>query len=547
MYVHRYLSSSDGHHKREKNPASAWFSGSTEDLRPYVYPKESPMLNQPTHGVRRLAVRPARVFVLVLGCLLILPAVGLLLGGGVLGVAAVVARDDDGYFDATIELATNTAAVTAEEVDLISEPGSPDWIIDALDVDIRLRVTGNDAGDDLFVGIARERDVDRYLAGTAHAEIRDVDGRTPTYRIRSGDGVVGPPGDQEFWVATASGVGTQEVFWEAQTGRWAAVVMNTDGSPGVVADVNVGAKSGIVVGLSIALLAIGTVLSAAAVALIVSGAKSSGPPSPPATTQHATTPVDAGVTSTDRAHPVSLTAGLDPELSRAMWLVKWLLAIPHFIVLTFLWIAFVVLTVVAGIAILFTGRYPRGIFDFNVGVLRWSWRVQFYAWSGGIGTDTYPPFSLNAEPADLAQLDVVYPEQLNRPLVLVKWLLAIPHLVIVGLLVGTTVRWPDTFLADIAGGVGLLGVLTLLTGLILLITNEYPRSLFDMIVGLNRWIYRVVAYVALMTDDYPPFRLDQGGSEPAFPNPPPPPPQGHDASDPIDLRSPTESEAPQMA
>jgi Domain of unknown function (DUF4389) len=200
--------------------------------------------------------------------------------------------------------------------------------------------------------------------------------------------------------------------------------------------------------------------------------------------------------------------------------VKWLLAIPHFIVLAFLWIAFVVLSVVAFFAILFTARYPRGIFEFNLGVLRWTWRVAFYSY-GALGTDRYPPFTLGAAPDYPATLDVAYPGELSRGLVLVKWwLLAIPHYLILGVLLGGGwFAWGGDWDGggDDGWGVspGLIGLLVLFAGVALLFTTRYPRGIFDFVLGLDRWVARVVAYAGLMTDAYPPFRLDQGGEEKA--------------------------------
>lgn len=213
--------------------------------------------------------------------------------------------------------------------------------------------------------------------------------------------------------------------------------------------------------------------------------------------------------------PVHVSGRLDPELSRGMWLVKWLLLIPHLVVLALLWAAFVVLSVVALVAILVTGRYPQALFGFNLGVLRWGWRVVFYGY-GVAATDRYPPFTLKDVPDYPARLDIERPERLSRPKALVKWwLLAIPHYLVVVLLVGagrTTFAGTDAATAGVFG-LGLIGVLVLIAVVALLFTGRYPAGIFDAVMGMNRWVLRVVAYAALMTDAYPPFRLDQGGDE----------------------------------
>jgi Domain of unknown function (DUF4389) len=227
--------------------------------------------------------------------------------------------------------------------------------------------------------------------------------------------------------------------------------------------------------------------------------------------------------------PIAVRGRMEEPLSRWLWLVKWLLLIPHYIVLAFLWLAFVVVTVIAFFAILFTARYPRALFGFNLGVLRWSWRVSYYGYSA-LGTDRYPPFSLGEEPGYPARLDIAYPQRLSRGLVLVKWwLLAIPHYLVLGVLVGGTSYTITSVTANgqtstwtTTAGTSLLSLLVLFAGVGLLFTARYPRGLYDFAMGVDRWVLRVVAYAALMTDSYPPFRLDQGGSDPAEPDGPTP-------------------------
>jgi len=450
-----------------------------------------------------------RIVAIVVGAVLALASVGLLVAGGVLTIAYVVESDDGGYFDETLNrVGTATAAITTGDVDLRTDPG-PDWLLDSVGIDVRLQATGVDDGTELFVGIGPNDSVEAYLSGIARDEVNEVTaGGTVRYENIPGEQQAAPPTDQTFWVVSASGSGTQAIEWEVAEGQWAVVLMNADGSPGFLADVTVGVRSEILLAIGVSMLAIGGVLLAAAVAVILAGALVRGSVPAEAKLQ------EVGPDSASPAYPVSLSAKIDTPLSPWKWLIKWILAIPHFLVLVFLWMAFVVLTFVAGIAILFTGRYPKGIFDFNLGVMRWTWRVTFYAGSGGLGTDQYPPFSLAPETDYSATLDVDYPGELSRGLVLVKWwLLAIPHYLVLVFIVGGGVGWWWGSSGAIWSG-GLLGLLVVIAAVILLFTGRYPEPLFDLIIGLNRWVFRVAAYAGLMTDHYPPFRLDQGAKEP---------------------------------
>ncbi len=451
-------------------------------------------------------MRAGKVLAAIFGAIFALLAIGLVVGGGALLWVHGTQRDAGGFLNSpSYQLETTSHALVSGDIDMSTEPS--EWWPDDL-ATVRLDAESQ-REIPIFVGIGPAAQVDAYLSGVGYDEIEITGPRAGDVDLLATEGA-GPsttPGDQGFWVASAEGAGTQSFAWDIEQGEWTAVIMNADGSAGVDATIGAGVKIGaILFAVALGILIGGLVLGGIAAGLLVLATR----PEPSAEVP----PALAGRPLSPS--PVAIEGTIDPNLTRWMWLVKWFLAIPHYIVLAFLWTAFVLLTIVAFVTILFTGRYPKGIFDFNVGVMRWTWRVEFYT-NGALATDRYPPFSL-ADADYPARLDIAYPAELSRGLALVKWwLLAIPHYLIVGLFTSGLVWWTTDIGngdAVLEAGGGLISLITLIAAFALLFTGRYPQGLFDLVMGLNRWVYRVGAYVALMTDEYPPFRLDLGGTEP---------------------------------
>jgi hypothetical protein len=206
------------------------------------------------------------------------------------------------------------------------------------------------------------------------------------------------------------------------------------------------------------------------------------PPPPPEPPPPASQPAEQPPAGT---YPVQVDAQRQDEYHRFLPLVKWLLAFPHYIVLFFLVIGVFFAKIIAFFAVLFTGRYPRGIFDFVLGVLRWSWRVTAYVY---LLRDEYPPFSLDDDPSYPAALEIEYPEDgIDNWRPLVQWLLIIPYAIVAGLL------------ASLAGIVALIGVF------VILFTKELPDGMFKLILIPYRWQFRASAYMLFMVKRYPPF------------------------------------------
>ena len=196
--------------------------------------------------------------------------------------------------------------------------------------------------------------------------------------------------------------------------------------------------------------------------------------------------IETAVAGAPGGYPLRFDIEYPEKLSRWLIFVKWLLAIPHFLILYALSAVANVITFIAFFAILFTGRYPRGLFDFVVNIYRWQENVFAYY---GLFRDEYPPFSWEAGKYPVT-FEVDYPENLSRWLIFVKWLLVIPHIIVLFFLyIVALVVWVIVWFA-------------------ILFTGRFPRGLFDFLVGVSRWSLRVNAYaVLLLRDDYPPFSL----------------------------------------
>jgi hypothetical protein len=193
-------------------------------------------------------------------------------------------------------------------------------------------------------------------------------------------------------------------------------------------------------------------------------------------------PDPAGPPSPD--HPARLEIAYPAELNRWLPLVKWLLVIPHFFVLLFVGIGAFFVAIFAFFAVLFTGRWPRGAFDYMVGTFRWVYRVTAYF---HLMVDAYPPFSMADDPNYPVRLNIEYPERVDNWRPLVQWLLAIPYLIIAGVL-----YW-------------LTGILTFVAFLLILFTKRISRDMFELMLPGLRWQLRGNAYAYFLTKRYPPF------------------------------------------
>ena len=217
--------------------------------------------------------RGARIALIVTGAVTGLLATGLLAVGGV-ALWGESEKDRDGYLAMdSHRFAASSHALASESLDV--DLDGPEWLMDREDFgDVRLEVAPR--GDEpVFVGIAPTDKVSRYLSGVAHTSVSDVDSwpfeASYDESTVTGDRKPAPPGEQRIWAASVQGTGTQTLGWDVEDGDWSVVVMNADGSRGVDAEVEAGAKVPFLSEIGWTAAGSGAFLLIAAAAMLVAG------------------------------------------------------------------------------------------------------------------------------------------------------------------------------------------------------------------------------------------------------------------------------------
>ena len=194
-----------------------------------------------------------------------------------------------------------------------------------------------------------------------------------------------------------------------------------------------------------------------------------------------------------QAYPATLEIDRADRIANWRPIVQWLLAIPHFIVLSFLNLVAEVVSIIGWFAIVFTGKLPEGLANLVCLYVRYNNRAVAYA---GFLREEYPPFTFETVPADPGTYPPVRTgfvpelEDRNRLTVGFRFILVIPQLIVLSVL-------------------GLLAFLVfVLAFFAVLFTGRWPEGLRTFVVGVMRWSTRVTAYFYLLTDEYPPFSLE---------------------------------------
>jgi hypothetical protein len=222
-----------------------------------------------------------RVILIVLGSIGVLLGLALLAGGGFLLWADRTQRDDGYLTTPTERFATPTYALTRSRLEVDTEGAK--WVLNDNWFG-KIRIRGESAGEKtLFIGVGPQADVGRYLGTVTHANVQDVDFDPfrVTYLPVAGGAPQGPPTEQHFWAASASGVGTQTLTWKVREGDWSVVLMNSDGSRGVAANIDVGAKMSFLLWVAIGGLLGGVLVTGGSAALVVLAARTRRPQPPP--------------------------------------------------------------------------------------------------------------------------------------------------------------------------------------------------------------------------------------------------------------------------